>query len=90
MTSRTAIGVSALIATELHQLRRAQVAATVHTRGGKTHGHGHDQAAHHHTVLTRARQQTGVLLPLMFAESSTRSAVLSQPAVIPSRKEICR
>ncbi|MBF6339819.1 hypothetical protein IU450_28590 [Nocardia abscessus] len=64
--------VVALIATELHRLRRARVAATVITRGGYVHDHVRVQAVHrHHTVLTRNGQQAGVLLPLAFIESVT-------------------
>ncbi|WP_181722927.1 hypothetical protein [Nocardia gipuzkoensis] len=62
--------VVALIATELHRLRHAKVTLTVITRGGYTHDHVRVQAVHrHHTVLTRAGQQAGVLLPLAFIES---------------------
>ncbi|MFI9410131.1 hypothetical protein [Nocardia gamkensis] len=62
--------VVALIATELHRLRRARVAATVITRGGYVHDHVRVQAVHrHHTVLSRAGEQAGVLLPLRFIES---------------------
>ncbi|MGY1898343.1 hypothetical protein [Nocardia gipuzkoensis] len=64
--------VVALIATELHRLRRAQAAATVITRGGYTHDRVRVQAVHrHYTVLSRAGQQAGVLLPLAFIESVT-------------------
>ncbi|MGW4330450.1 hypothetical protein ACWEKR_31730 [Nocardia sp. NPDC004573] len=62
--------VVALIATELHRLRRAGVAATVITRGGHVHDHVRVHAVHrHHTVLSRAGEHAGVLLPLRFIES---------------------
>ncbi|WP_039804212.1 hypothetical protein [Nocardia araoensis] len=62
--------VVALLATELHRLRRARMAATVITRAGHVHDHVRIQAVHrHHTVLTRAGEQAGVLLPLRFIES---------------------
>ncbi|WP_249645281.1 hypothetical protein [Nocardia sputi] len=64
--------VVALIATALHRLRHAQMAATVITRGGYVHDHVRVQAVHrHHTALSRAGQQAGVLLPLRFIESVT-------------------
>ncbi|WP_280188551.1 MULTISPECIES: hypothetical protein [Nocardia] len=64
--------VVALIATELHRLRHARVAATVITRGGYVHDHVRVQVVHrHHTVLVRAGEQAGVLLPLRFIESVT-------------------
>ncbi|MGW5218742.1 hypothetical protein ACWEQA_12830 [Nocardia sp. NPDC004085] len=62
--------VVALLATELHRLRRARVAATVITRGGHVHDHVRVLAVHrHHTVLSRAGEHAGVLLPLRFIES---------------------
>ncbi|BDU00979.1 MULTISPECIES: hypothetical protein [Nocardia] len=64
--------VVALIATELHRLRRTRVTATVITRGGHVHDHVRVHAVHrHHTVLSRAGEQAGVLLPLTFIESVT-------------------